>query len=830
MVKPIGNLGEPETFNISDDSSDEEPDSSRDVLVDTPINAVTKASPLEDTERSSCNSGARSPLSIETIAPSSTRFSDGGDTDLHVDVWMEDDWITPTRERANTSPCTAAQNLEKENREVADAVLAELQVDLQAEVQRAVNQMSSWISDEIAFARKGFEEESCKVRETLAAKHEEVDKSHSEFHVKLAELQATLDDHKAILSKLSQDNSSQLRPRALTDSQPLQPSSNVLEARRVADERKRRLELDNLQSGLDKQLQRIETLDKQFTCLTERIDSDYEACKAEDRKLCLRVDELQSGSKTQLESIEALTKQSTEKQTLAAKLAKVQATIDEHSKSIKSVEDISCDLTARAKTLDSQIKVQMEEERSKLGAKTEELSCGLEIHLQRIEVLDRRTAQLVETVSEQTVGLKQQLATEVDEIYQKLDKIQSSQYGHLERLGDLDKQTANLSERANMQSANLEACTADVCKLRLKVDECQTDFDKQKDVSRNMDKQISSLSDTIIDQGSKMEQQLAAESERLNSKLDKLQSNHGGHLVRLDAMGKRCASFMEKAEPRLSEEDNLKLKVDELQVRINGQVEQMRKMGRESACLMQRSSTWDAADAELKRMRGDLQGDSGVLKELKVTVARHESVINVNVSAIEDLRLQTSQYGAELQSAKDALQGIKSRQSASHKERLAELQVVCSKLDEHEAKLDTMPGTFRTQLRSSEESLLRTITDFNGNLQRSQAQLSEQLSTKAPLSAIQEAEAVMQNWVLEAQLAHQAAVGELTKSIEEGASAKSKLEATVQQHAEWMQQVHAWAEQTDERDRGHSHILFRIVEEDYPGLIKMFEEVIPAAH
>jgi len=55
--------------------------------------------------------------------------------------------------------CRSAQKLDQPHRDIADAVFSELQVDMESFVEKAVNQMSSWISAEVAFVRQGIEKD-----------------------------------------------------------------------------------------------------------------------------------------------------------------------------------------------------------------------------------------------------------------------------------------------------------------------------------------------------------------------------------------------------------------------------------------------------------------------------------------------------------------------------------------------------------------------------------------------------------------------------------------------------------------------------------------------
>jgi hypothetical protein len=94
--------------------------------------------------------------------------------------------------------------LEKEQRDIADAVFAEMQVDLDSLVQSAVNHMSSWISAEVAFARQGLEkdveaavtradmQQQAQFQELRARQDAEVKNSQTHFASKLELLQSEL--------------------------------------------------------------------------------------------------------------------------------------------------------------------------------------------------------------------------------------------------------------------------------------------------------------------------------------------------------------------------------------------------------------------------------------------------------------------------------------------------------------------------------------------------------------------------------------------------------------------------------------------------------------
>jgi len=203
-----------------------------------------------------------------------------------LDAWQMEAWHSPSSPSSPSTVCSAAQTLEKTQREVADAVHAELQVDLEAAVSRAMSGMTSWISEEIAFARKGFEENVHKATEDMRAKFVREDEarlhsSQEEIVRKLKQLEISFDDQASVLRKLQDEGLSQDRPevfqqQSLSGSCQAGLTPAVMEARAVAEDRKWRKKLDALQAGIDK-------LGSESKELARRLDVQSDAHEAATR-------------------------------------------------------------------------------------------------------------------------------------------------------------------------------------------------------------------------------------------------------------------------------------------------------------------------------------------------------------------------------------------------------------------------------------------------------------------------------------------------------------------------------------------------------------------
>lgn len=192
-----------EVFNMADDSDDDES-----VVENLWAEGATPEHP-ESADGKCCEVPANatgSPLSTEEGDSPSTDCSEGGASNLQGDAWLQEncDGVTTRLERR----CSAARGLARSQRQVADAVLSQLQVDLELQVQRAVNQIqsavTSWVSEEVTFARQGTQEEIncarhsleetvCRAADSWTSERNELQSRLAELDTRVEKLQASLD-------------------------------------------------------------------------------------------------------------------------------------------------------------------------------------------------------------------------------------------------------------------------------------------------------------------------------------------------------------------------------------------------------------------------------------------------------------------------------------------------------------------------------------------------------------------------------------------------------------------------------------------------------------
>jgi len=191
---------------------------------------------------------------------------------------MEIDWLSPPgacSRRSRSSPC-----IDRRQRQVADAVLFDLQIDLEAQVQRAVNQIITWTTAEITFARQGFEQDARKTCESWAMERMDMNKAQAELRADFVQLQAVFDQQMTALQTLKDGVCTLTRQSALAepplasaslqeaDSQPMH-DAHVLEELRV------------VRSQLQRHEEHIQSVEENLVTAKASLSSDVQEARAE---------------------------------------------------------------------------------------------------------------------------------------------------------------------------------------------------------------------------------------------------------------------------------------------------------------------------------------------------------------------------------------------------------------------------------------------------------------------------------------------------------------------------------------------------------------------
>lgn len=159
-----------------------------------------------------------------STAPSSiSKAVDGSKDKERADVWTVEDWDSQlARLKEVPTPCRVPDGTDAKQKQVADAIRAELQVDLEALVNAAMDEMRSWVSQEVAFARSSFREEANKFISNQELNNNEQNKERLE----VSELKFKIQENEQLLEKFMKDlqegrhlKRSEEEPRAATSSE-----------------------------------------------------------------------------------------------------------------------------------------------------------------------------------------------------------------------------------------------------------------------------------------------------------------------------------------------------------------------------------------------------------------------------------------------------------------------------------------------------------------------------------------------------------------------------------------------------------------------------------
>merc|ERR1740129_1319322 len=457
-------------------------------------------------------------------------------TELQADVWSLQDWGSPQSLGSQGSPCNGALKFDKTHRDVADAVVAELQVDLQSATNRAIDLMSSWVSQEIAHARKGIEEDmrnACvQGQEQQAKEHEGLRNSHTELVWKFEQLQSRMDGRMQILEDLCcrvTDKRRSSEPRAAG-------SAQVQEAWKGAEERKWRMKLDDLQASLDRASDDIEMLSRRACNLEERavgheayIERNTQAFRSV-QSLMMTVEKgrlaAQANIDKRVENIESICQQCSR---LVERVAANDADMQTSTNAIKTMEERSVGDREDALAVQATVEalrthglearlIAVEAERLSTQASLDrhyETAAGMEETLsaqaKSIEGLEKQYEGLAESVSAQDTAMKSSTQSmenteawlsfaeaERAAMHENLDQ-------HSEKFEKLDKQYIGLSERVDGHDADMRRtidALEDVCARsnvqEVKILTMQACVDRQVDALQTLAEKSNDLVEGLV--------------------------------------------------------------------------------------------------------------------------------------------------------------------------------------------------------------------------------------------------------------------------------------------------------------------------------------------
>lgn len=664
-----------------------------------------------------------------TAAASSTRARDVHHTvSEQVDAWDMEDWDSPASiMQHSNSICGAAGSFDEKQQEIADAVRTELQVDLEAVVNHAIDQMRSWVSAEIACARESFDKAAKDIHEKSLHEDSEVKKVRSALEEQMGMIRELKQN--SFFEELKQDLDEQMRKLhrleetiAAPAEAPLGPGASgaVVEARRVADERRWRLKMDGLQDGLDKQVESTKLLESKCCNFTERLsthDSDIHKCTKSSQKADAQLASAEEERRSLQDSLR--------------KLGERMETLDKRSKdALQQVTEHSTTLQTNALSAErfSAALARDQEERRELEANME------------------KQASRVDAMGKQTWLMSDQMSTQGAEIQGSMESLQSLR----SQCGIVEKELSSVQTRVRGHADSIKVLRA------------------------THDEQESSLVEGI-EALKQLEIQVTMSEKEFASSL----STHGKQLETLE----------------------------------------------------------DAAS------------------ELRSASFSHNERLQASGDAIKQLDKQMADSETAQAAFRDAVQVLEQDVSKAETERLAELQVVCDKVEAHEVAIGCLVEKLeeKADWKMLSEALATRdgrITDITSkfaaledDLARSDAleeqavklnvlakeicrvekELTEGLEAKATMTEVDKTYENLQTWVDGTR----EALGDwLSNSLQQFQTAIEGQSKTSEKHEEWFRHVSRWIEQVRVREQGLTHVILHMIEESPPEMLKLMEDAL----
>jgi len=170
------------------------------------------------------------------------------------------------------------------------------------------------------------------------------------------------------------------------------------------------------------------------------------------------------------------------------------------------------------------------------------------------------------------------------------------------------------------------------------------------------------------------------------------------------------------------------------------------------------------------------------------------------------------------------ISGVDNKLSTSQKERLAELKVVCNRLEIHDALLGSIPSELRDHVRNERADIINIVRGM-------QEKLSQHVKSKVSRSDLQEASDALHVLVKDTHCSHRLMVKDLDSAVEQTVALNGQHGLSLQKHQSWMNdlktwmgELSSWQERTTVREQAFNETLLHIVEEDHPNMMASLEK------
>jgi len=877
---------------------------------------------------------------------------EGTSKEEQVDAWNLEDWDSPMSHiREVATPCRAATRMQSKQTEVVDAVRAELQADIESVVRHAIDEIRSWVSEEIAFARQCFQEEMHQVQVPSQAQMEDMKKGIEEqsrlvkelqVGQRLEKLEGDLKEQMHLVQRLREDMPAAPIPTNLDGGRETKSSDRVAEARVVAEERKWRLRLESIETGLERNSESLEELTKKSLELSERMsaqDADVQrglgASLEAEKQLAMAAKEvltLKQHAENQAQQLCRLEQTlQDEQQAKTGETAALQKNMDacsEHIEELCRSSQANSDETAalqknldacseRIEELCSSFKVDkqaninenlaLQKSIDACSDRIEELCLSSKVDKEasvkensllqknigacseRIEELWRSSKVDKEAHSVENAALQKG----IEACRKHVEDFCGSSKAEAEKLaGDAMARLSKLEAGFETRVEKLEKEAATAESELATVQEC---LEKHNDLVAACDAQTTEIRELLGAEEVKL-RKCEDSLRKLNSQASKTEQEVAKVQSGLSEQGRSIAGLSMKAtetsdavfeairslEEQLATSDKARVA---FRIQLDSQEEQMERLEQKSSSLTEQM---DAQMVEMKDSTTALRqleeqmatkSSTEAFKLLEEQVTAQETKMSSGAKALKWLEEQMEAQSMAMQSGTEALKQLEAQIASAESERLAELKVVCAKVENQQGEVQALSAQFRTQLRAVRQSFGRAVDELRAGLEsrmeskagkddvqealaardgkladmlNADERLDERISELARQTETMQAQNAQSTESsakklreVESDLRTKASIEELMKTngalhtwVEETRQALDKWLAmsldqfrgeqrrTLQKHEGWVQNVTGWIEQVHVREQGLSHVILHLLNQGHPELVKLLEEAL----
>jgi len=889
-------------------------------------------------------------LDASTEPPNSTKSRDLGHRQKQdaVDAWSLEDWESPVSlMRGVASPCRAARSFNIQQRQVADAVRAELQVDLEAMVYQAMDEIRSWVSEEIGFVRQNCMDElqtacvkrdcheNCELQELKQLLDEQRQLMQKVQTSQLDKLRADLDEQMRMTQKLQNDMPGNGALAVADTSRETRSSDRVLEAQKFAEERKWRLKLETLETGLEKHATSIEALNRRSSELEEKTatqDADIQrslsASQAAEQQLSnastetltVRADmnklaeqlsalaESVAAQSAELQDVcskrlDILCKQS---ESLAGSVAAHEAGIVTLQQSIDTNMGISTELGEKSAVHEADLQElkagltasdadrvalrQCLETNTEISSELSSKSIAHETVIQELKAdlaagkaatvslqnsMDTNTSELSNKSSAQSSAiqdLQAELAvgkadnatfqqrldsnakvssdlsaelsaansaieelracasaesTERTSMQARMDAMQNS-------LGNVCKCSEDLSAKAAFHESDILANRASIEDLKNDVSASKGEFlelksfvDAQRNIVQSLDERCGVLAaaDSCFEGRFEMLEREMATAEKETAIIQECLEKHNEDLSVVIGVS---ANLTDKASVFESQAQKFEESLKRLEPEVN-------KAHAEIAAVLDTLSghgttitSISKKHAEICEATRDLETELAAAKKIGLELTLR---VDAEEEATERLRSCAAAHESEIKLRSTEMQNLETKLSAAECERLAELKVVCTKVEQQEVEIQGLSGQVRTQLRAVRQTFGRSLDEVRDGLSAKMSEAGEatterlnhlesELARKISGDELEHTNVALHQWVNETRDALTAWLHTSLENFRRGQN------ATLLNHQGWVKSVTGWIKQVHVREQGLSHVLLHVLQDGKPELVQLLEDAL----